>query len=570
MMEKDQVLPIGTLLDSGIRQYRIVEVLGHGGFGITYKATGQVKVGNIVMTVPFAIKEHFVDQFNMRQGTSVTTPNASNAKEVSRSLDAFIAEAERLNKLGLEHPGIVKVNEYFRANGTAYYVMEFVEGESLRHFVSHHDGKRLSGSEALPIIRQVGESLSYLHSHEITHLDVKPDNILLGKDGTPVLIDFGLAKHYDSDGKATSTIKVLGTSDGYSPLEQYQGIDHFSPEADVYALAATLLFMFTGKDPVKAAAIRASSIQSELVGKADDEVTAAIVHAMKMLPEERTPSITSFLSEMGENLPEEPKHEEPGSGTIIIVPKPDKPEKKLLMIGSALLGLALVILALVFLHNQSSKGEDERSDVAVLSSDSSATTNIDNGHEWVDLGLSVCWATTNVGAKAPGDCGGYFAWGETTTKNDYSWSSYQWCNGSYDSMTKYCTNYKYGKVDNKKVLDSSNDLAHVSWGGNWRMPTDDELQELKGECKWKWSKQDGCQGYMVTGPNGNTIFLPAAGYHTNSSLDNTGSRGYYWSRTLYENGPSHARGLLFDSINIYTDGSYRYYGFTVRPVRPSE
>ena len=572
------VLSIGTVLDSGIRRYRIVKVLGQGGFGITYKAVGQVKVGNIMMTVPFAIKEHFIQQLNMREGTMVLTPNASNADEVNNSLGAFLAEAERLNKLSLEHPGIVKVNEHFRANGTAYYVMEFVEGENLRHYVKHHSDGCLPESEAVNIIRQVGNGLSYLHSHGVTHLDVKPDNILLREDGQPVLIDFGLAKHYDKKGLATSTIKVLGTSDGYSPLEQYQGIDHFSPEADVYALAATLLFMLTGKDPQKAAAVRASSIQSELVGRASSVVTSAIVHAMKLLPEERTPSIARFLSELDESHPEEPIPAKPGNDVKIIATTPIKPAKTHLKSAYGILSIAVVAVVLAFLflrtggHDKAAQAVDQQGagEVEVSSAVGQFVSGTDNGHEWVDLGLSVCWATMNVGASSPSDYGDYYAWGETTTKSDYSWSTYKYRKGDYDKLTKYCTESGYGTVDNRKELDSDDDVAHVKWGGNWRMPTYEELKELKEKCDWKWTTQDDHAGYKVTGPNGNSIFLPAAGYRDDSSRYSAGSGGGYWSRTLYSDYPYDAWYLSFYSSGIGTNGNYRYIGQSVRPVRFSE
>ena len=199
-----------------------------------------------------------------------------------------------------------------------------------------------------------------------------------------------------------------------------------------------------------------------------------------------------------------------------------------------------------------------------------ATTGTANGHAWVDLGLSACWATTNVGASKPGDYGDYYAWGETSTKGTYDWSTYKYCNGRYDSMTKYCTNSSYGTVDNKTVLESSDDVAHVKWGGGWRMPSIEELEELKEKCKWEWTQQDGHDGYRVTGPNGNSVFLPAAGYRDLSSLGIAGSGGYYWSRTLSESYPDCARYLNFGSGSINADDGFRYYGFSVRPVRLSE
>ena len=298
MKQYVNTLPVGAVLDSGQQRYRIVKVLGQGGFGITYQAVAKIKVGNVTIDGFFAIKEHFLSSFCGRQGASVTIPNPSNVQEVNDSLNSFLTEAERLNRLSLEHDGLVKVNESFQANGTAYYVMEYIGGENLRQYVKRQPAGRLSEAEALPIIRQVAEAVSYLHENQVTHLDIKPDNILLRDDGTPVLIDFGLAKHYDKKGKATSTLKVAGCSDGYSPLEQYAGIDHFSPQADVYALAATLLYMLTGKDPRKASEISREQIEQSLPSDVSVATQAAIVHAMQMVTANRTASVSQFSSDL--------------------------------------------------------------------------------------------------------------------------------------------------------------------------------------------------------------------------------------------------------------------------------
>ena len=155
-----------------------------------------------------------------------------------------------------------------------------------------------------------------------------------------------------------------------------------------------------------------------------------------------------------------------------------------------------------------------------------------NNRNYVDLGLSVMWATTNVGASSPKDYGDYFAWGEITKKNTYDWSTYKYCNGSSSLMTKYCTSPSYGTVDNKLVLELSDDAAHANWGGDWRIPTDEEWTELRTRCTWTWTNINGKNGYKVTAPNGNYIFLPAAGYRLDSSLNDVGSFGYYWSSTL--------------------------------------
>ncbi len=194
--------------------------------------------------------------------------------------------------------------------------------------------------------------------------------------------------------------------------------------------------------------------------------------------------------------------------------------------------------------------------------------NSHNGHEYVDLGLpsGTLWATCNVGATKPEGYGDYFAWGETSTKSTYSWSTYKYCNGSYDSQTKYCTKSSYGRVDNKKVLDSSDDAARVNWGGSWRMPTRAEQDELRNKCTWTWTTVNGTKGYRVTGPNGKSIFLPAAGFRYDSSLDYAGANGIYWSSSLYESSPDGAWSLYFNSGGQYTYGINRCYGLSVRPV----
>ena len=191
--------------------------------------------------------------------------------------------------------------------------------------------------------------------------------------------------------------------------------------------------------------------------------------------------------------------------------------------------------------------------------------------ENVDLGLSVKWATCNVGASKPEEYGDYFAWGEVAPKETYDWSTYKWCNGSYDTQTKYNTSSSYGTVDNKTTLDLGDDAARANWGGSWRMPTDAELTELREQCTWTWTTQNGVYGYKVTskksGYTNKSIFLPAAGYRYDRSLGRAGSYGRYWSSSLYTGNPSTAGGLYFSSEYVGWDYGYlRYVGFSVRPV----
>ena len=175
-----------------------------------------------------------------------------------------------------------------------------------------------------------------------------------------------------------------------------------------------------------------------------------------------------------------------------------------------------------------------------------------NGYEWVDLGLSVRWATCNVGASIPSEYGDYYAWGEIETKSEY----------------RKETSLTYG-VELEHILGNPQyDAATANWGEGWRMPTKEECRELYDECYWEWTFLDGMAGYKVTGPNGNSIFLPAAGYRSGSSLHYVGEYGYYWSSTPYESDAQYAYRLYcyFNSGNCHVDWSYRCSGYSVRPV----
>jgi len=193
--------------------------------------------------------------------------------------------------------------------------------------------------------------------------------------------------------------------------------------------------------------------------------------------------------------------------------------------------------------------------------------------DWVDLGLpsGLLWATRNVGASSPESYGGYFAWGETRTKLYYNWSHYRYCNGSYNTLTKYCNDSDYGYngfTDNLTTLQPSDDAATANYGG--RTPTYAEWQELINNTTVTWTTQNGVTGRLFTAPNGNSLFLPAAGYRREGSLENAGDNGYYWSSSLGTDGPYYA--WYFDFISHY-QGMYGYNrngGRSVRAVRDAQ
>ena len=213
-------------------------------------------------------------------------------------------------------------------------------------------------------------------------------------------------------------------------------------------------------------------------------------------------------------------------------------------------------------------------DRAFTTKDSSSGVVNANGHAYVDLGLpsGTLWATCNIGANAPEDYGDYFSWGETEPKDTYHWSTYKWCNG-YEQLPKYCSISRYGYngfTDDLTVLLFEDDAAAANWGGDWRMPTREEWNELREYTTNRWITQNGVGGWLFIGLNGATLFLPAAGYRYVISLNDDGRCGDYWSSSLQTESPSIAWCLHFYSsyfnIGIRHD---RDCGLSVRAVLPA-
>lgn len=218
--------------------------------------------------------------------------------------------------------------------------------------------------------------------------------------------------------------------------------------------------------------------------------------------------------------------------------------------------------------------------------DVGSASGISKGHKWVDLELpsGLKWATCNVGASSPKGYGDYFAWGETASKQIYSWKTYKWAATTYDAannewdletITKYQSatydyDPNYNFADNKTVLDPEDDAARAAWGGSWRLPTVEEWEELRSNCTWTWTKRNNVNGYEVKGPNGNSIFLPAAGYRENGDFYGANDYGCYWSSSLvadYYYSSTSAYCMEFESYDVNEDGNTsRDLGCSVRPV----
>ena len=613
-------LSIGTQVNSGQTRYTIEKILGQGGFGITYQVSATIKYGKIEQKARFAMKEHFLNDYCERDNATHIKVSAPAKEKVEESLRDFISEARRLNSL--DHPNIVAVNEVFETNDTAYYVMEYIEGKSLREFVKPNG--TLGEEEALTVITPILNAVSYLHENHMTHLDIKPDNIMLKPtdDGgfTPILIDFGLSKHYDEKGRPTSTIRIQGCSQGYAPVEQYLGINNFSPTADVYALAATLYYLIVGKDPLIASELYPDVLASSLPSLLSERTRNAICNAMRMTKANRTQTVADFARELGialdrnaassvssESLTREigkPKPDKKDNSTEIVDPNKPKPSsKKWLMptlIALGVIAVGVIVWLAVGMFNRSdidssSSGVDtsqvqevdsvlvsEAAVVAPVPDVEVVDEDVDDGYSAayaeaeglynqrkyseckskcrtmlnsypshrdeinsligkcdtaiaaaeqaaaasrlpdnaVDLGLSVLWCDRNVGASSSSGYGNYYAPNKASS-------------------------------------------AALSMGSGWRLPTQAELEELYN-CTWSWTGS----GYRVTGPNGNSIYLPVAGYVDGSGLCHAGSKSFLCSSTFADDGCNtiilyfNSDTLRFLSLTSYEHG----YEISVRPV----
>lgn len=282
------VLPVGKLLHNG--KYRIEKILGQGGFGITYLAS-ETSVDRKV-----AIKEFFPKDYCGRDSSTshVSLGTAGSHDLVVRLRDKFLKEARNLSKLN--HQNIVRVYSAFEENGTAYYVMDYIEGLSLEDIVDRY-GPR-SERQALEYIRPLGEALQFVHDNNMMHLDIKPANVMLRiADDRVVLIDFGLSKQYDKGGRQTSTTPV-GISHGFAPMEQYAagGVGTFSPQTDVYSLGATLYYLLTGEVPPDAMQLLEEGI--DLPDFVSPYVAEAIKKAMMVVKTNRQQSVNEFLADL--------------------------------------------------------------------------------------------------------------------------------------------------------------------------------------------------------------------------------------------------------------------------------
>ena len=279
-------LKVGTTLCAG--KYKIVRFINQGGFGCTYEGR------HTMLNSRVAIKEFFLKDFCNRDTTTghVTVGTLSKTEFVEKLRQRFIREAQVLNSI--EHPGIVHVTDVFEENGTAYYVMNYIDGETLGELLKRRGP--LSEAEAVGYIRQVCEALDYIHSRNHLHLDIKPSNIMVTREGKTVLIDFGTSKQFVQNVGGVTTTN-FGLTPGFAPPEQCNcETKQFCPATDLYALGATFHYMLTGDTPPDVVK-RASGNNFAPLPKAISQGTrTAIRKCLELALELRPVNISSFLA----------------------------------------------------------------------------------------------------------------------------------------------------------------------------------------------------------------------------------------------------------------------------------
>ena len=507
-----QHLQPNTTLQGG--KYRIERVLGQGGFGNTY-------VGyNTEFEETVAIKEFFMKGVTERDETTsvVSVSNDDNVPQFEEQREKFKKEARRLRKLKNEH--IVKVHDLFEENGTAYYVMDYIEGESLAERIKK-TGNPFAEAEVRSILSQILDALKEVHQNEIWHLDLKPGNIMVDKQGNAYLIDFGASKQIRANGSMTTSTALCYTP-GYAPNEQIgQMYDRFGPWTDIYAIGATIYNLLTNKKPPMAIDIEEDEEDAfDFPNTVSDSMRKLVVWMMQPKRKARPQSVEEILLKLSaaEVKQEKPQIEQNTEETIVA---------------------------------ESIPVDDEETIIAGREVRRFGKVNA------VDLGLSVLWADCNVGGDSESPIGGLYGWadptGEKTSQNV----------ADYVPLRKYLS----GQIPTN-ISGTECDIATAKWGQGWRMPSKDNWEELVEKCKWTKEKSFHVNGYRVEGPNGNSIFLPNTGLRFGDKLSNTDA-GYYWTSEMALNDRECACYYYFDEEkynDIVSTRNYVYSGRAVRPV----
>ncbi|MBQ6007906.1 MAG: protein kinase [Kiritimatiellae bacterium] len=583
----------GTLLAG---RYRIVRQLGQGGMGSVWLAEDTQ-----LDDKPFAIK----------MLPSILVAN----KRAYRQL-----KDEALVAMRLVHPNIVQIRAFEENDGNPFLVMDYVDGQTLDDYLAEHAlgeaasrrfnsaplgeaaSRRFTGTTGVPpvahglpeadvlrILRPIAAALDYAHAKGVVHRDVKPGNVMIAKDGTPYILDFGIAREIQETLTRVTGKLSSGTLLYMSP-EQLNGAQP-KPAQDVYSFAAMVYECLKGEPPFSH-----GQIEFQIMNKQPEpppggtQLVASVMSGLAKNSEDRPPTCSAVLegdgfshkerkdagavarvaTETGRSRVSRPPDSQPGR-----VASPRRPQGGVWKILLAVFVLGLVVTGVWGLRrgmNGEARGEEEGEHTVFAS-----------GHKGIQLWENgPYWAETNIGAEKPWECGYYFWWGDTVgykREND-AWVASDGSSLNYSFEDKATptddkatsTLKRNGWITGDNVLSPEHDAAHVHWGGAWRMPTDLELDDLCKKCDWIWTTTNSANGYVVRGRSSYasaSIFLPAVGESDGgTSLFRAGYAGYYWS-SVPRSGSSHSWYLYFyDSNDHGKDGfGSRYDGYAVRPVQ---
>lgn len=329
-----QALQRDTILFSTRGSYYIEDIIGRGGFGITYSASAD----GINLPSNVAIKEFFPKELCSRTPEPDSFDLIINSIEkvdmINKLRDRFVKESRNIQRCS--HPSIVRVLDTIECNGTAYMVMELIDGQTLKQLQANLPEQKFSPERARDIIESAARALKYLHENRMTHLDIKPDNIMLTDNGKRVvLIDFGLSRQFNDDGSSTSEV-LTAVSKGYAPPEQYLGITTFSPESDIYSLGATFYKLLTGKTPPEPLVLKNNPNALEFPAKIPANYRKAILRAMTYDSQQRINSVAEFINILDGRRITTPLPPKPPGGDEIV------PAKKRHLLGKILLTIGLI------------------------------------------------------------------------------------------------------------------------------------------------------------------------------------------------------------------------------------
>ena len=451
---------------------------------------------------------------------------------------------EALVAMKLTYTNIVTLRAFEENHGNPFLVMDYIDGQTLDDYLAE-EGK-LTEDETLRVLRPIAVSLDYAHAKGVVHRDVKPSNVMIAKDGTPYILDFGIAREI----KETVTRVTGRFSSGtlmYMSPEQNNGAEP-TPAQDVYSFAAMVYECLAGKPPFSRGNIEyqiMNTAPAPLPPEVPCSCAAAIMAGLAKKPENRPPTCAAVLG------CEHPPHNEAATQFDTVT------------------GRVAASTGTVSVHGKVQLWEG-----------------------------GPYWAETNIGAEKPEDYGFYFWWGDTVgykregdawVASDGSSSDFEFAEGHTPTWGKSLFTLKsegwiiegeerksllgklFGSREEDSVLTTKHDAAQVHWGGEWRMPTKQELKDLCSKCDWTWTTMNGVNGYVVCG-RGNyasaSIFLPCAGFGHGVSFGHAGSTGAYWAAVPYSDyNDSEAWDFVFNSGSHAASFYYRFYGQPIRPVQ---